>query len=114
MTSTTSLPGGPCMRVTASSNSSAPTSTPSTRLITSPGSMPARAAGDPSMGEMMTRWFLRFSTSMPMPLISSFPSVSFLSRPYSSGSMKRECGSRTSVRPRAAPYMSSVSEMSST
>ena len=102
------------MRETASSNSRFPTSTPSTRLMTSPGSMPACAAGEPSIGEMITRRFLRFSTSMPMPLISSLPSVSFLRRSYSSGSMKRECGSSTSVSPRAAPYMSSVSEMSST
>ena len=89
-------------------------SAPSTRLMTSPGSMPARAAGEPSMGEMMTSLFLRFSTSMPIPSISSLPSVSFFSLPYSSGSMKRECGSSTSVSPRAAPYMRSVSEMSST
>ena len=102
------------MRDTASSNSSADTSAPSTRLITSPGSMPAFAAGEPSIGETITKRFLRFSTSMPMPSISSFPSVSFFSFPYSSGSMKRECGSSTSVSPRAAPYMSSVSEMSST
>ena len=91
-TSVTSLPPGPCMRATASSNSSAEMSTPSTRLMTSPGSMPARAAGEPSMGEMITNRFLRFSTSMPMPSICSLPSVSCFRRPYSSGSMKRECG----------------------
>ena len=102
------------MRAMASSNSSVAISTPSTRLMTSPGSMPALAAGEPSIGETMTNWFLRFSTSMPMPSISSFPSVSFFSLPYSSGSMKRECGSSTSVSPRAAPYMRSVSAMSST
>ena len=56
------------MRETASSNSRLPTSTPSTRLMTSPGSTPARAAGEPSIGEMITSRFLRFSTSMPMPL----------------------------------------------
>ena len=65
------------------------------------------------MGEMTTRPLLRFSTSMPMPVISSLPSVS-LEPPVLLGSMKRECGSSTSVSPRAAPYISSVSEMSST
>ena len=40
ITSVTSLPPGPCMRATASSNSSVEISTPSTRLMTSPGSMP--------------------------------------------------------------------------
>ena len=42
--------------------------------------MPAFAAGEPSIGEMITKRFLRFSTSMPMPSISSLPSVSFLRR----------------------------------
>jgi len=112
--STTSLPAGPWMRLMASFQSRGPASTPSMRSMRSPLSMPARQAGEPSMGETTTKPRLRFSRSMPMPMISALPSVSCLSLAYSSGSMKRECGSSTSVRPRAAPYMSSLSGMSST
>ena len=49
-----------------------------------------------------------------MPVISVSPSVSRLSRSYSSGSMNREWGSSTSVRPRAAPNIRSLSETFST
>ena len=114
MTSTTSLPAGPWMRATASFQSSGPASTPSMRSMTSPDSMPARKAGEPSMGDTTTKPRLRFSKSTPMPVISASPSVSFFRRSYSSGSMKREWGSRASVRPRAAPYINSVSGTSST
>jgi hypothetical protein len=49
-----------------------------------------------------------------MPVISVSPSVSRFSRSYSSGSMKRECGSSTSVSPRAAPNIRSLSATFST
>ena len=49
-------------------------SLPSTLTMMSPLLIPARSAGDPSMGASTTSWSLRLSTSMPMPPNS--PSVS--------------------------------------
>ncbi len=99
--SVTRCPAGPRIFAVARATSIPCVLSPSMARISSPGWMPARAAGVSSSGETTTSVSPRLTTSSPRPPNS--PEVSIFISLNSSGGMKTVCGSSVSSIPRMAP-----------
>ena len=106
------LPGLPRIRLTASESCMSLVDMPSILTIRSPGRMPARKAGVPSMGVTTVRISSLRVISMPRP--PNWPVVSTPISRYMSGSRKEECASRPRRVPLMALYTRSLGGTSST
>ncbi len=101
--STTSLPGAPRMRATASCVVMLTVDSSSILTTSSSALMPSRWAGVPSSGEMIVSFPLRTPMYAPTPPIS--PSMWTKNSLYSLGEKTFVCGSRTRHMPLAIAYL---------